>query len=84
MATEFLREKINTLNNMIQSDEIQRFQNQMIIDAADASTGDSQVDKAMKDQAQNCKSVVMACDCRLKVYRAKLDELQAELDAQTK
>lgn len=80
MATEHLREKINVLNNMIQADDLQAFQAQLIIDAALKSSGDAQVDAAMKNSASNARAQLLACNCRLETYRKRLSELTAELD----
>ncbi len=80
MGTENLREKINMLNNMIQADDLQMFQAQMQVDATLKSSGDAQVDQAMKAQADNCKAQIMACARRLETYRAKHAELSAEMN----
>ena len=81
MATENLREKINVLNNMIQADDLQSFQTQLQIDAAKTTSGDAQVDQAMKAQAENAKAQILACARRLETYRAKHAELSAELNS---
>ncbi len=80
MGTENLREKINMLVNMIQADDLQMFQAQMQVDAAGESTGDAQVDQALAGQATNAKAQILACTRRLATYRAKLVELNTELN----
>lgn len=81
MATEFLREKINSLNNLILQEALQVFQHQLLIDATATSTGDPQIDAGMKENARQANVVVTASSKRLGVYRAKLAELTAELNA---
>lgn len=80
MATEFLREKINALGNWVLNEEIQRFQHQLLVDAAATSTGDQQIDKTIRDQANNARAVVMASEHRLKLYRVNLSTLNSELE----
>lgn len=81
MTTEFLREKINVLNNNIQAEAMQQFQSQLMVDVAAKTTGDTQVDQALKAQADNAKAQLLACTRRLETYREKLTELNAELNA---
>jgi len=83
VSTENLREKINMLNNMIQADDLQTFQAQMQIDATAKTSGDAQVDQALAGQAANAKAQILACARRLETYRAKLAELNAELNPTT-
>jgi hypothetical protein len=79
--TENLREKINMLNNMIQADDLQSFQAQLLIDAAQTSTGDPQVDQAMQGNASNARAQLLQCNARLTTYRATLKTLNDELNA---
>lgn len=79
MTTSNLREKINVLQNMIQADDIQMFQAELVVAASEASTGDPQVDQAMKANAMNARAQAMQCGARLIIYRARLTDLQAEL-----
>ena len=79
--TEFLREKINTLNQMILQQVLEIFQHQLQVDVAEKSTGDAQVDQSMKSVAQNSAAIVLAGNTRLALYRERLAQLQAELDA---
>lgn len=83
MATEFLREKINTLSNMIQAEALQMFQHQMQVDIMSKSTGDVAVDSQLAGQASNSKAQILAHSRRLGVYRSKHAELTSELEAQT-
>ncbi len=80
MGTENLREKINMLTNMIQAEDLQRFQAQAQVDVASESTGDAQVDQALAGQATNAKAQVLACARRIVSFREKLDALNAELN----
>jgi hypothetical protein len=85
MATEFLREKINALRNMVQNEALQLFQHELIVEAAVESTGDAQVDQSMRAQADNSKAAILAAKRRLSVYEPKLKEFEAELqDSQPK
>lgn len=85
MATEFLREKINALRNMVQNEALQLFQHELIVEAAAESTGDAQVDQSMSAQADNSKAAILAARRRLSVYEPKLKEFEAELqDSQQK
>lgn len=79
MSTTNLRQKINALENMIQADDIQMFQAELIVAASETSTGDPQVDQAMKANAMNASAQAMQCKARLAVYRGKLIDLQAEM-----
>jgi uncharacterized protein (UPF0216 family) len=79
MATEFLREKINVLNNMIQQTALEHFQVSLVIKIAATSTGDAQIDQNFHAAASNAKTQMMACERRLEVYRQELAQLSAEL-----
>lgn len=81
MSTEFLREKINVLNNMVQQAVLEQFQLQIAIEVASQSTGDAQIDANLLAAATNAKGQLLACERRLVVCRARLIELQTELDA---
>lgn len=81
MTTENLREKINVVTNMIQSEDLQMFQAQLFVDAASTTTGDKQIDQAMTGQAANSKAQILAHTRKLETYRAKLAELNAELNS---
>ena len=81
MATEFLREKINSLNQLVLNEAISVFQQQLQVDAAAKPTGDVQVDQNLRALAQNAKAVILAGNARLVTYRATLSTLQAEQDA---
>lgn len=82
MGTEHIREKINMLNNIICNEDVQLLQNQLIVKAAEATTGDLQVDQQiMLPNASNSKVQIMAITARLAVYKAARDELTAELNA---
>jgi hypothetical protein len=82
MATEFLREKLNALNNLIAQESMQIFQHELLVEAAGKSTGDAQVDEqVMKPNATNAKGVILASSRRLAVYKAKHAELTKELDS---
>ena len=83
-ATQHIREKINTLNNLILNEDVQCFTQQLVVDAAAKSTGDAQVDQQMQAAAQNAKAVVLASQRRLQTFQDSLTVLQAELDAASK
>ncbi len=83
MATEYLREKINTLNNLLQQFSLEQYQNQLIVDDASVSSGDLQIDQQMAAMAQNAKGVVQTCQRRIDVRKAELTKLNAELAAST-
>ena len=79
MATDYLREKINILNNLIQQSALERFQLSLIIKAASSSAGDAQVDQNLQAAATNAKAQLLACERRLAVYTEELAPLNAEL-----
>ena len=80
MTTEYLREKINVLNSMIQQTALEQFQLGLVIKVASATTGDTQVDQNMQASATNARAQIMACERRLAVYREELAPLVSELD----
>lgn len=80
MTTEYLREKINVLNSMIQQTALEQFQLGLVIKIASATTGDTQVDQNMQASATNARAQIMACERRLAVYREELAPLVSELD----
>lgn len=82
MTTNYLREKIATLNNLIQSEELNLFQYELVVEDADVKTGDAELDKQMGGQAANAKTAMKAIQRRLDVRTAKLQALQQEFDAQ--
>lgn len=79
MATDYLREKINILNNMIQQAVLEQFQLNLLIKIAADTTGDGQVDQNLQASATNAKAQMLACERRLAVYRAEIAPLNAEL-----
>lgn len=79
MATEFLREKINILNGMIQQTVLEQFQLGLVVKIASATTGDAQVDQNMQAAATNAKAQLLSCERRLAVYKEELAPLSAEL-----
>lgn len=79
MATEFLREKINVLNNMIQQAALEQFQLSLVVKIASSSTGDAQIDQNLQAAATNAKAQITACERRLAVYREELAPLNVEL-----
>ena len=83
MATLYLREKINLLNNMIQAEDLQAYQNQLLVDAANKPSGDAQVDQSMKSNASNLRAALLASSVRLEHYRSELAKLTAELEGTT-
>lgn len=79
MSTEFLREKINILNGMIQQTVLEQFQLSLVVKVASTTTGDAQIDQNMHANATNAKAQLLACERRLTVYREELAPLVAEL-----
>jgi hypothetical protein len=79
MATEFLREKINTLNAMVQQFSLEQYQNSLLIRDAEETTGDAAVDHQMATMAENAKVVVAMMQRRRDVRKQELDTLQTEL-----
>jgi hypothetical protein len=84
MATDYLREKINTLSQLRMNADIEAFQHSLNVKIASETSGDPQVDANLSANAQNSKAQLLACTRRLVVYNAELNALQAELDASTK
>ena len=82
MATDHLREKLNTLTQLIQNEELQIFQHEMLVEAAATSTGDKQVDQVLQGQAQNSKTAIIGAAARTRIYKAKRAALEAELTGQ--
>lgn len=82
MTTDHLREKINMLDQLICNEDVQLLQHQLIVKAAETSTGDAQVDKQiMQTNAANSQAQIKAITARLSVYKAERDSLNAELNA---
>lgn len=81
MATEHIREKLNALANWIANEDVQIMQHELLVEAAQGTTGDKQVDEEMRNMAQNSKTVILASSKRLMVYKTKHAALQAELNA---
>lgn len=79
MATDYLREKINILNNMIQQAVLEQFQLNLLVKIAADTTGDAQVDQNLQAAATNAKAQLLSCERRLAVYREELAPLNAEL-----
>ncbi len=79
MSTEYLREKINILNGMIQQTTLEQFQLDLVVKIAASSTGDAQVDQNLQASATNAKAQLASCARRLDVYRDELAPLVAEL-----
>lgn len=79
MATDYLREKINILNNMIQQAALEQFQLNLLIKVASVTAGDAQVDQQLQASATNAKAQLLACERRLAVYREELAPLNIEL-----
>lgn len=79
MSTEFLREKINILNGMLQQTSLEQFQLDLVVKLAAAPTGDAQVDQNLQAAATNAKAQLVSCVRRLAVYREELAPLVAEL-----
>lgn len=80
MSTEFLREKINVLNGMIQQTALEQFQLELVAKIAAATTGDAQVDQNLQAAATNAKAQLASCARRLAVYRGELAPLVTELE----
>lgn len=80
MATEFLREKINILNGMIQQTTLEQFQLALIVKLAASTTGDAQIDQNLQASATNAKAQLLACERRLTVYREEIAPLNTELE----
>lgn len=81
MATTNLREKINTLNSLLQQADLEAFQLGLTIECANESTGDAQIDAQLKSHAQNASAQLVAVKRRIAVCNAALAPLQAELEA---
>ena len=79
MATDYLREKINILNNMIQQAALEQFQLNLLIKVASVTAGDAQVDQQLQASATNAKAQLLECERRLAVYREELAPLNIEL-----
>lgn len=81
MATSNLREKINTLQNLLQQVDLESFQLGLVIRTAEQSSGDTQVDAQLKAHAENARTQMFAVNRRTAVYQEALAPLQAELQA---
>lgn len=81
MATSNIREKINTLQSLLQQADIESFQLGLVIKTAEQSSGDAQVDAQLQAQAQNARTQMFAVSRRVAVYREALTPLQVELQA---
>ncbi len=80
MATENILEKLNMLNNLLVTEDVQLLQQQLIVQMAEVSTGDKSVDANFQTMAQNAKMQITAANRRVEVYKEKRDALQLELD----
>jgi len=81
MTTPNLREKINTLNTLLQQADLEAFQLGLTVQCAADTSGDPQVDTQLKAHAQNASAQLLAVKRRISVCQAALAPLQAELDA---
>jgi len=81
MSTTNLREKINTLNNLLLQADLEAFQLRLTVEVAKEPTGDAQIDAQLKAQAQNAAAQIVAVKRRITVCEEALGPLQAELDA---
>jgi uncharacterized membrane protein len=79
--TEFIREKINVLNSLIQQFSLESYQNSLLLRDIEKSTGDPAVDQQMEALASNAKGVVLAMTRRIEVRKAELAELTQEFEA---
>lgn len=79
MGTEFLREKINMLNGLIQQSTLESFQLSLVIKAAAGTSGDAQIDQNLAAAATNARAQLLASERRLAVYREELGPLNDEL-----
>lgn len=81
MATEHVREKMNQLANLILNEDVQCEIQQLQIEAAKLRTGDGGVDQQLTVAAENAKAAILGASARLRVYRARFAELDAEQKA---
>lgn len=84
MATDYLMEKINHLKGQIQQDSMQKFVHDLAIQDAASSSGNSEVDKQLKVQADSALGSITLLNRRIGVRQALLDTYQAEWDSQQK
>lgn len=83
MATEFLREKINIAQQLVQQAELERFQLDLSLKVAAETTNDPQVDQNLQAMATNSRAQLLRVHRQLAVYRAELEKLSQELTAVT-
>jgi hypothetical protein len=79
MPTANLREKINTLNQLMLQADLEAFQLGLVVQAAEESSGDQQVDKQLQSHAENARAQLLAVSRRIAVYQATMKPLQEEL-----
>jgi hypothetical protein len=77
--TEFAKEKLNILNNLIMQAATEQFQLQLIAKAANKTTGSQQADDMLIATANGTAAQLVVCERRLEVYRAEAAVLSAEL-----
>lgn len=78
MATEYLRNKIDQLEALLQQESLTKFQHELIVEDAKESTGDKEVDDGLRAQAAVSRRNLIAAERRLVVRKRVRDELRAE------
>lgn len=79
MTTEFIQEKINTINQMILQEDLQLFQQQMALEVSQMDLGDSSKNAQLREQGEITKTHIAVHEKKLEIYRAKKAVLEAEL-----
>ncbi len=80
MATENILEKLNMLNNLLVTEDVQLLQQHLYVKMGETTTGDKAVDANFATMAQNAKMQITAANRRIEIYKAQRETLQAELD----
>lgn len=81
MATEYLRNKLDTVEALIAQEEVAAFQHSLIVADAETSTGDDEVDAGLRAQATNSRKQLIAAQRRLETRKKVREELRAEQSA---
>lgn len=77
-------EKINHLNNQIQADALEEFNQSMRVQDAAETTGNANIDQSLKAAASGAMAQLTMLGRRLQVRRKLLADLQQEWDDQQK
>lgn len=77
---QFLREKLNTIEDLIRQEELAKFQQNIVVLHAQTKTGDAALDRQFEALANNAKTAIKGAEHRLKTLERQRALLQQELN----